>query len=309
MLGEREGGRNIAFALCCVWLGFFEWVCWGAMRQATTLILFGSAFVDVRATFAPALPCPGPGAPVHRVGAVRVVEGGAWRSACTEDNVLVDVNHFAIGLPIAGVAASAVETAITAAPDDGSHASLAAAKAGWGLKATVCQGDCAVDVMAYHDGRERCADTWKGIRLELEKFMHGVAGNAVWQDILSACQEKEPSWPSTKKPSRPSTKKPSWPRTNRGAGGMSATPQVNGGMGPAALALPSQTSASSASSALARTSTAASSEEAAVVAILEAGPPPLPPPSWPPPSGDVAEASSSAAGTPVAEAPHGTFLE
>ena len=190
----------------CEWLGFFEWICWSVLRRVRVLMLFASHVVDLRARFAPGLAALPDDAVVHRVAAVRVVEGGAWHSAEAAAGCPVDVNHFVIGVPIAGAAACAVHAEMPIVPNEALDASLAAAKAGWGLKATVCQGDCGVDVMAYHDGAERCADSWKAIRRELATFMRDIAAIPVWQDVFQACQESEPPAGAPPKP-KPRKKK------------------------------------------------------------------------------------------------------
>ena len=63
-----------------------------------------------------------------------------------------------------------------------------AAGAGWSLRATVAQGDCGIDAMAYWEGRPRTPETWQRVRLELAAAMVALRGCTMWQDAYIGCE-------------------------------------------------------------------------------------------------------------------------
>ena len=160
------------------YLGFLEWIAWGVHWNRRVLMLYGDQVWDLMELFAPALParkfegeC--------RVAAVRVQTHGEMLSASAH----LLPNHFLIGV------------ASGHARDEGSptHPSTSARRAalhvGWLLKDTVMQGDCGVDVMAYHLGLERGQPSWNLIRNSIVAFLSVHMHEALWQDIAEVCQE------------------------------------------------------------------------------------------------------------------------
>jgi len=164
------------------YLGFLEWVAWGALYKRQVLMLFGNQEWDIMPLFAPQHP-PIEYVGVCRVGAVRLEAGGKLLSAGLASSATIDVNHFVIGV------ASGSAREATYALESSSCARRAAMQAGWLLKETVCQGDCALDAMAYHLGLERSEPTWTELRHAIADFLEGRAGDKLWQNIAVVCQE------------------------------------------------------------------------------------------------------------------------
>ena len=171
------------------YIGFLEWVIWGHMHNKRVELLFGSTTYDIIDMFAPGLAARNPDQPwaVARVAAVRAtgVEG-KWAAAVGDVPVL---NHFVIGAssgPSGADGAAVVGTAVAPA----SCAKRAALRAGWILKATIADGDCAPDAMAHHLCLPRDEETWQPIREAIADFMFLNAGSEAWQEIAVACQEQ-----------------------------------------------------------------------------------------------------------------------
>jgi hypothetical protein len=167
------------------WVGFFEWLVWGELRNARILILFGREVFQLREIMGFPLP-PRGHLETHRVGAV-ILNDGKWRSAVVpradgELPCVPVVNHFVIGKPFKGARACQSP----GAPDS---ALAAAASAGWLLCETNATGDCGPDVMAHFAQRERCPTVWKAIRAEIADFMMTVSGDEMWQDCFALCSE------------------------------------------------------------------------------------------------------------------------
>jgi hypothetical protein len=170
------------------WIGLFELVVWSWLRGVRVLMLYGKNIVDVRAWFGCDLPrqvLVG----THRLAAVKVTDRGTWLSAPELGSGRT--NHFVIGV-------AAKDRRIVKAPVAGrslvvTTAKSAALSVGWTLKATVAQGDCGVDCMAYYDNAaNRCRKSWLAVRLELAEFMESVHTQAVWQQVYSMCGEADP---------------------------------------------------------------------------------------------------------------------
>ena len=126
------------------YLGFLEWVAWAVARKRRVYMRYGGQVWDIVSLFAPALqPIAYEGE--CRVAAARVQTFGEPLAAGPD----VVPNHFLIGVASGSVRdeASRVHPCTSARG--------AALRAGWLLKGTVAQGDCGVDVMAYHLGLER----------------------------------------------------------------------------------------------------------------------------------------------------------
>jgi hypothetical protein len=125
----------------------------------------------------------------HRIAAVRVTTKGTWLSAPEVGSGII--NHFVIGL-------AAVDRGVVQAPAAGrslvvTTARNAAMSVGWTLKATVAQGDCGPDSLAYHDdATKRSPAAWLGVREELARFMDTVQNQRVWQQVFRACCEADP---------------------------------------------------------------------------------------------------------------------
>ena len=144
------------------YLGLLEWVAWGVAQKKRVRMLFGSQVWDLMAVFAPAHPevehtgeC--------RVAAVNLQLGGKMLTVGLRTSAKVQVNHYVIGLA-ASDEHSEVEGEGIVFADPSACAQRAALQAGWLLKGTVAQGDCGVDVMAYHLGLERTRASWDLIR-------------------------------------------------------------------------------------------------------------------------------------------------
>ena len=78
------------------WLGCFEWIAWGVMRQVRVHMMFGEHVVDMMQTFAPDLYTYQPKS-THRAIAVRMHEDSLFTSASL-DSPHPCVNHYAADL-------------------------------------------------------------------------------------------------------------------------------------------------------------------------------------------------------------------
>ena len=171
------------------YIGFLEWAAWGCLEQRRILMLLGADVWDIMEVFAPGVSIPAD-APVCRVAAVRVSASGSWLSPGLPGQGL-DANHFVIG--------SAPREPLPCAPASskargaGGDAQSNALRLGWLLRETVAQGDCGLDVMAYHLGLERIPLCWLELRVRIADFLDEHAADASWQEIAEACQESSTS--------------------------------------------------------------------------------------------------------------------
>ena len=164
------------------YLGLLEWVAWSALSKRRVLMLFGDDVWDLMEVFATDL------LPIEfegdcKVAAVCWRTGGKLLSAGRRTSADPGVNHYVIGV----ASGSAREKGSLDRPS--TSARRAALHAGWILKDTVAQGDCALDVMAYHLGLERAQPVWDSIRMTIADYLLWHAHEEVWQDIAQVCQE------------------------------------------------------------------------------------------------------------------------
>ena len=120
------------------WLGFFEWIARGVLRQVRVHMMFGEHIVDMMQTFAPDLYTYPPKS-THRAIAVRIHEGSLLTSASL-DSPHPCVNLYVAGRPTAG--APSPEAASTMGPVHGNceDAALAASRQGWFFRGDRLQG-------------------------------------------------------------------------------------------------------------------------------------------------------------------------
>ena len=173
--------------------GLLEWLAWGVLNQRRVMMLFGETVVDLFEWFAP-MHAPSPTNPPCFVAAVGMTATqDQWSSAVPhrpglgEAHALPRVSHYVIGVPSHAARSGAVAPECLGSPPQ--CARLAALRAGWGLKATVAQGDCAIDVMAYYQSFERHENTWKHLRGQIADFLLAASLDASWHEIFAACGE------------------------------------------------------------------------------------------------------------------------
>ena len=77
---------------------------------------------------------------------------------------------------------------------------------------TAEQVDCGIDVVAFWDGKERAAATWKGLRLELASALEAGAEEPTWHGILEACGEGSGAAAYARRPSTDATCDDAGPR-------------------------------------------------------------------------------------------------
>jgi hypothetical protein len=167
------------------YIGWFEWIAWGAKSKVKVLILMGDYIVDARAVFAPDVPDNSKS--VLRACAVQIAEGGLqWLAAKYEPELRSDVsaNHFVIGIaatcPRLGTSPNGVQSL---------RAETMALRVGWMLRPTCVDGDCGFDCMAHHLGMPRTFAHRAVIRADLAAFIERVAEDPLWQTVFDTCME------------------------------------------------------------------------------------------------------------------------
>ena len=127
-------------------------------------MLFGDEVWDILEVFAPDL------LPMYvlgecRVAAVRLQTGGQMIVAGRRTSGDASANHYVIGV----ASGLARDKGLPINPS--TSAKRGALRAGWILKDTIAQGDCGLDVMAYHLGLERTQASWDSIRRDIADFL------------------------------------------------------------------------------------------------------------------------------------------
>ena len=175
-------------------IGLLEWLAWGVLNERRVMMLFGQTVVDLFEWFAPTH-APSLTKPPCFVAAVGMTETpGQWSSAVPERpglgeaHALPRVSHYVIGVPSLTARSGAVAPFQLGPPPQ--CAKLAALRAGWGLKPTVAQGDCGIDVMAYNQGFERHENTWRYLRGQIADFLIAAAMDEQWHKIFEVCGER-----------------------------------------------------------------------------------------------------------------------
>ena len=163
-----------------MYLGIFDWLCFQAVKRVRVLILFGSEVVDIWKIFGLELP-PISFDRTHHVAAVRL-RGGSLR---VPDGLGAGINHFVIGVPAKNHAFG------PSCGDAGqpSCARKAGLRAGWLLKDTVANGDCAADCMCHMLGLPRNAASWRTMRNDVADYMASVAADERWHNAFRGCGE------------------------------------------------------------------------------------------------------------------------
>ena len=166
------------------YLGLFDWLVWGDLRQVQVLMLFGTHVVDIRVLRAQGLP-PLEASAVHRV--VATARTGTGRLLTPAGFGAGGVNHYVIGN--ASPAASAASPHEDLAVPAGSCARAAAARVHWLLLPTSATGECGPDCVEFWSGAGRSATGWQAIRTELAVHMESKKEDAAWQEIFRNCGE------------------------------------------------------------------------------------------------------------------------
>ena len=269
-----------------VYVGFFEFMVWGALRGVEVLMLFGDHLVNLQELFGGSLAMV---ALEHtcRVAAVLMRPDGRMDAS---RGARPKVNHYVIAVPIAGVPAVAVHPKLALEAGRAGSASAAARRAGLALKITDTYGDCGIDCMTFFDGVGRSPATWSAMRNDLADYMVAHRSDPAWHDVFRVCQEAPLPEEVVSKPCK--------------------APGAIGGMGPAVVPpfgpLISYGSSSSSSSSTGLPSSSSGlppplpSPAVGAPSVPPPSPPPLPPPADDPPDlpqpllGPVADSSVAA---------------
>ena len=152
-------------------------------------MMMGSTITDIVNMFSDGLPKFEPTA-THRVIACELDGTGRLWPAIVPGVAQPIVNHFVVGVPIAGSFAEIIKDMDDTTEHTTRRLAGAAAKvAGWSVRLTNTAGDCGIDAMSYHDGKGRSALVWRNIRHEISYFIEKVAGDNAWQKAFAACGE------------------------------------------------------------------------------------------------------------------------
>ena len=151
-----------------------------ALEKIGVEMLFGDYIIDVVDLFAPALRQGIDFGRVCRTAAVRVGPGGKLLSAVKASGACYpDINHYVIGQEASGPGSSK-ETG----RQFSSCAHRCALRTGWVLRATVTDGDCALDAMVSSLGLERTQASRQGLRARIADFCsvcrHAQNGKTFW---------------------------------------------------------------------------------------------------------------------------------
>ena len=150
-----------------VYLGLLEWMAFAALEKIKIEMLFGDNVMDVCGIFAPALRLGNESNRVCRTAAVRVGPKGRLLSAVKASGTCYpDINHYVIGQEASGPR-SPKEAGGAFSP----CAHRCALRANWVLRATVCDGDCALDAMVAGLGLERTEASRQGLRARIAFFV------------------------------------------------------------------------------------------------------------------------------------------
>ena len=171
------------------YLGFFEWVAWGVLRQAPVYILIGRSLVDVFEVFALALRPPqgNPGL----VAAACIAANGSLRPV-RDFTSLYRVNHLVEAVPLRELVAIGALSFSGDASSFSDLLSVEAQRAGFGIRRTRSDGHCAVHVMANWEGKANSLATMLSIRLELAAPLRDRANDRVWHDAYVTCEGYDP---------------------------------------------------------------------------------------------------------------------
>ena len=229
------------------YLGFLEWIAWGVIHSAAVYILVGANLVDTFALFAPEL-TPPPGNP-PLIAAACISDGSGTLKAVGDYAALRRVNHWVEAVPVREVHATSVIDVEASAVLSSNVLSIVSYGAGFGIRRTRCDGHCAVDIMAKHQGKANTLGNMFAIRGELATFLRDRAADAVFQGVYANCEGYDPPLAGPAVAASPSKR------------------QRRGYIGPA--------------TALSASTSAASGVDAAC--SQPPSPPPLPPPKLPPP--------------------------
>ena len=173
------------------YIGLFDLTIYAALRKRRVRACFGTEVVDLIGLFAPWANASLDETlrPANFVGCV-ATGGHKLVVATSEDGFFPKLNHWVIGLPVAGVVDLDAEAA-AAPPKKYLDARLAAGKAGLHVKVTVTDGNCGIDCMSFWDGTPRHKKTWAAIREEVADYMREVADQDLWHDTFRACAESK----------------------------------------------------------------------------------------------------------------------
>jgi hypothetical protein len=172
------------------YLGFFEWVAWGVLRQAPVYILIGRELIDVFEVFAPALRPP-PGHP-GLVAAACIADGTGTHRPIKDHATLRAVNHWVQAVPLRS---SHAKGELSLSDDPSTFCDLLSVeslRAGFGIRRTRSDGHCAVHVMANVEGRENTLATMLSIRQELAALLRNRADDPAWQNAYVTCEGYDP---------------------------------------------------------------------------------------------------------------------
>ena len=164
--GEQLTTRAAEIRVRGRYLGLLEWVAFAALEKIRVEMLFGCHVIDVCGIFAPALCLGNESDRVCRAAAVKVGPNGKLLSAVKASGAChPDINHYVIGLEASGPGPS---HEAGGAFSDCAH--RCALRANWVLRATVRDGDCALDAMVSGLGVDRTSASRQCLRTRIADF-------------------------------------------------------------------------------------------------------------------------------------------
>ena len=164
------------------YIGYSAFVLMGLSKKCQPCVWEGSTKVNLLETFAPwATEHCTTVVPVTGIACTLVPSGGGSAECMpiSKKYPLSRMGHFVAGTVLPGTA-----VAETTVGFDGFYASLGVATI-----ATVCDGDCGLDVMSLMLGEQRTLDGRTDVRIDISDYLFDRVGEPWMQDLMAALQE------------------------------------------------------------------------------------------------------------------------
>ena len=167
-------------------VGYSAFILMGLHTTRCPCVWEGSNFINLLQTFAPwAADAAGPALPVSAIPCTLIAEaGGSVRCVPVSDmHPLAGARHYVAGIDIPG---SAMES-------DSDDFEQYYAALGVAPLATVCDGDCGLDVMCTMLGQASSFACRKDLRTAISDYLIARIREPWMQDLMAACQELDAS--------------------------------------------------------------------------------------------------------------------
>ena len=168
-------------------VGFIAFILFGLCKKCRPCCWEGSNYVELLSVYAPwALPmCPQPCA-VAAIPCALVGKAGGMIECVpiSEDSPLSRPSHYVAGVPIPAVAAAAPPAVPAATTIEAFYAAL-----GVSMIPSICDGDCAFDVMNMMLGLPQRLQTREQLRIEISDYLIERMGERWMLDLLVVAQE------------------------------------------------------------------------------------------------------------------------